>query len=106
MLFRSYSRPNPPARIVEAIAAGEIDIAIAWGPMAGYFAAREPVALDVVPLAPARQELPLAFDIAMAVRRGDSALRYRLDGFISRRAADLERILAEYHVPLVEASER
>jgi hypothetical protein len=50
--------------------------------------------------------VPLAFEIAMAVRRGDSALRYRLDGFIARRAADLDRILAEYHVPIVEASER
>jgi len=50
--------------------------------------------------------VPLAFEIAMAVRRGDSALRYRLDGFIARRAAELDRILADYHVPLVEASER
>ena len=50
--------------------------------------------------------LPLSFDIAMAVRRGDSALRYRLDGFIARRAADIERVLAEYHVPIVEAGER
>ena len=112
-----YATANPPARIIEAVAHGDVDVAMAWGPMAGYFAARQPVPLDVVPLMPTRSgsddtsatrasALPLAFDIAMAVRRGDSALRYRLDGFIARRAAELERILAQYHVPLVEASER
>jgi mxaJ protein len=99
-----YATPNPPARIIDAVARGEVDVAMAWGPMAGYFAARAPVALDVVPLLPT--DLPLSFDIAMAVRRGDSALRYRLDGFIARRAADIERVLAEYHVPIVEAGER
>jgi len=110
-----YATANPPARIIDAVARGDVDVAMAWGPMAGYFAARQPVALDVVPLVPTLKgsayttgglAVPLAFEIAMAVRRGDSALRYRLDGFIARRAAELDRILADYHVPLVEASER
>jgi mxaJ protein len=105
-----YATANPPARIIDAVSRGEVDVAMAWGPMAGYFAARQPVPLDVVPLAPTLKAstpaLPLTFDIAMAVRRGDSALRYRLDGFVARRAADLGQILAEYHVPLVEAGER
>ena len=104
-----YATANPPARIIDAVAHGDVDVAMAWGPMAGYFAAREPVALDVVPLAPtlvSTPTLPLTFDISMAVRRGDSALRHRLDGFIARRATDIERILAAYDVPLVEASER
>ena len=35
-----YSRPNPPARIVEAVAAGDVDVALVWGPLAGYFAPR------------------------------------------------------------------
>jgi hypothetical protein len=37
------------------------------------------------------------------VRRGDSALRDRLNVVLERRRADIERILAEYGVPLVAA---
>jgi mxaJ protein len=45
-----YSEPNPPARIIDAVADGTIDVAVAWGPLAGYFAAREPTALVVTPV--------------------------------------------------------
>src|SRR5688572_23745762 len=47
-----YSKPNPPSRIIKAVASGEIDVAIAWGPMAGYFARRQPVPLEVAPIQP------------------------------------------------------
>jgi mxaJ protein len=53
MLYGDYSRPNPPAAIVDAVAQGEIDIAVVLGPLAGYFAAREPVAMNVAPVSPA-----------------------------------------------------
>ena len=39
MLYGDYAQPNPPAAIVEAVAAGDIDVAVVWGPLAGYFAA-------------------------------------------------------------------
>jgi quinoprotein dehydrogenase-associated probable ABC transporter substrate-binding protein len=40
-LYGGYRRPNPPARLIEAVAEGRLDAAIAWGPPAGYFAARK-----------------------------------------------------------------
>ena len=39
-VYGDYSQPNPPARIVEAVAAATVDVAVVWGPLAGYFAAR------------------------------------------------------------------
>ena len=98
---------DDPARIVHAVAEGTIDIAVVWGPLAGYAGSREPVPIAVVPVKPQFDPpaLPLAFDISMAVRPGDSALRQQLDSIIERRGADLANILAEYHVPRVDREE-
>jgi quinoprotein dehydrogenase-associated probable ABC transporter substrate-binding protein len=93
-----YSRPNPPARIVEAVARGEIDAALVWGPLAGYFARRSAVALELSPIAPDRR-LPFAFDVAMGVRHGDTARQRVLDRFLARRRAKIVAILDDYGVP-------
>ena len=102
-----YTRPNPPARIVEAVAKGEVDAAIVWGPLAGYFASRLTVPLTLTPITPERDgPLPLVFDISMGVRRGDTALRETLESFILRRRAAIDRLLAEYKVPRADRGEQ
>jgi mxaJ protein len=96
-----YSQPNPPARIVEAVAAGDVDVALVWGPLAGYFAGRQAVPLALSPVTP-QMDPPsrrFAFDISMAVRRGDSERRRLLETFIVDRRGDIDRVLAEYGVP-------
>jgi mxaJ protein len=99
-----YSQPNPPARIVEAVARGDVDAAIVWGPLAGYFAARQATPLDLTPVSPhADPDLPFTFDIAMAVRRGDDRRRRLLDDFIVRRRAAIDRLLDAYHVPRLDS---
>lgn len=91
-----------PARIVQALVRNELDAAFLWGPQAGYYAQRAPRPLRVhVIAAPPTLKQPFTFAIAMGVRRGDAALRERLEDFILRRQADLDRILADYGVPRV-----
>ncbi len=85
-IYGDYSRPDPPRDLIDAVAEGEVDVAIAWGPLAGYFAQREqsPLAMRIARpsgLATA----PMTFGIAMGVRREDAALRAALDGMITRR---------------------
>lgn len=98
-----YNDPDPPRRIVDAVARGEVDIAIVWGPQAGFFARRQPVPLDVVPLSPQIDPpfLPFVFDISMGVRRGDTAMRETLERELERRHTEIERILDDYAVPRV-----
>lgn len=97
-----YAQPNPPARIVEAVAHGEIDAALVWGPLAGFFAKRSNVPLEIAAVAPDRlPQLPFAFDISMAVRRGDTARLSVLEDFIVRRRLAIDRILSEFGVPRV-----
>jgi quinoprotein dehydrogenase-associated probable ABC transporter substrate-binding protein len=99
-----YSATQRPEAIIGAVARGDVDIAIIWGPLAGYFASRESVPLAIVPLPDSvdRTGLPMAYDIAMGVRRADRAgLGQQLDDIISRRQAEIARILEEYHVPML-----
>ena len=102
-LYGDYSHPDPPARIVDAVAKGDIDLAIVWGPLAGYFAKQSRVPLEVVPVSPQIDQpfLPFVFDISMGVRRGDRELRDQLDEFLERRRLEIERILADYRIPRV-----
>jgi mxaJ protein len=102
-LYGDYSQPNPPARVLDALAAGEIDLAVVWGPLAGYFAPREPVALKIVPVSPQIDLpfLPFVFDISMGVRRGDTLLRNDVEKVLHDRHAEVEAILDEYGVPRV-----
>ena len=103
-LYGDYSQPNPPARIVAAVADGEIDAAVAWGPMAGYFATRQAVPLQVAPVRPQFDgpQLPMVWDISMAVRKDDEALRQEVDAALSRRRGDVDAILAVYGVPRLD----
>jgi mxaJ protein len=75
-----------------------------WGPLAGYFASRSRVPLDVVPVHPQVDlpYLPFVFDIAMGVRHGDSTFRRQLDEIIERRRPTIDSILAAYGVPRVD----
>ena len=105
-LYGNYREPNPPARLIGGVARGDVDVAIAWGPLAGYFAPRQGVELAVVPVAPQVDPpfLPFVFDISMAVRRGDTALRDELDGVLVRRRAEIDALLDRFGVPRVGAS--
>lgn len=101
MLYGDYDRPNPPAAIIEAVARKEIDVALAWGPLAGYFARRSAVPLRIEPVMPANDpRWPMAFDISMGVRRGDTALVEAINAALAREKPAIRRILSAYHVPL------
>lgn len=103
-VYGNYAEPNPPAGLIDAVARGDVDVAIAWGPLAGYFAQRADPPLRVTPVRPAPDTgaAPLVFDIALAVRRGDSALHDSVEAVLQRRRADVAQLLADYGVPIAE----
>jgi len=103
-VYGDYSAPNPPARIVEAVAHGEIDLAVVWGPLAGYFAARQAAPLRITPVAPRIDgpQLPMIYDISMGVRRDDDALRADVNGALSRHKVEIDALLAQYGVPRLD----
>jgi quinoprotein dehydrogenase-associated probable ABC transporter substrate-binding protein len=102
-IYGDYRQPNPPARLIDAVANGEIDVAAAWGPLAGFFAKRSKVPLAVSPITDVERFAPerFQFDIAMGVRKGDHALRDQLNQFISGHRDQITALLTSYGVPLV-----
>ncbi|CAA9295190.1 MAG: Bll6196 protein, partial [uncultured Gemmatimonadetes bacterium] len=101
MLYGDYAQPNPPARILDAVASGEIDLAIVWGPLAGYFAPKLNVPMEIVPVTPQVDVpfLPFVYDISMGVRREDTALKAEVDSILDLRRGEVNAILDEYGVP-------
>lgn len=97
---------NPQGRIIEAVANGDIDVAIVWGPFGGYFAKQQKVALAVVPVSPSVEPpgIPFTYDISIAVRPDDVALKTELDGVLDRRRRDVEKLLEDFGIPLVRAA--
>jgi mxaJ protein len=107
-VYGDYREESPPARIVDAVARGDVDVAVVWGPLAGYYAQKEPVTLDLSPVTPGLDtpELPLVFDISFGVRKGDTALRDRIQDALDRHKAEIDRILDDYRVPRGDPSVR
>jgi quinoprotein dehydrogenase-associated probable ABC transporter substrate-binding protein len=105
-IYGDYSKPNPPRALIDAVARGDIDVAIAWGPLAGFFARQQSTPLDLVPVSSQVDMplLPMVFDIAMGVRHGDAALRDALDGVIVRRHREIRALLGRFGVPLVNST--
>jgi mxaJ protein len=101
-VYGNYAEPNPPARVVEAVAKGHVDVAIVWGPLGGYFAGRQRVPLRVTEVTPDTDARGVAFayDIAMGVRKGDHRLRQTLERVLDRHQGEIEAILRSYRVPL------
>lgn len=105
MVYGNYAEESPLARIVEAVAKGDIDLAVVWGPLAGYHAKRQKAELVLTPVPPrdGRTGLPFAFAISMGVRKDNKELRDRLDEILDRDRAEIQAILEEYGVPGVPA---
>jgi quinoprotein dehydrogenase-associated probable ABC transporter substrate-binding protein len=97
--------PDPdqyPGQLIEKdLAQGKIDVAVVWGPIAGYYAKRvRNVELVVVPL---QSEPGVKFDyaIAMGVRYGEREWKETIEKLIADNQSTITGILREYGVPLV-----
>jgi mxaJ protein len=87
--------------IVRAVADQKVNIAIVWGPLAGYFAKEFGHNLRLTPVEPEVDPpgLPFTFAISMGVRKGDLALRDQLEQVLQNRRAQIRAILDNFGVP-------
>jgi len=91
-----------PEAIIRAVEDGRVDVAIVWGPMAGYFArdARTPLRLTLL-AEDSLSGIPFAYRFAMATRRRDRALRDSLQVVLDEKRTEIEQILKEFNIPLL-----
>lgn len=93
-------RVNAGRIVSDALASGEVDVVLLWGPIAGYYASKSDVAMTVVPL----NELGdrFIFSFAMGTRRQDTKWRMLLNDIIDKRKDDIAMIISEYNLPSTE----
>jgi mxaJ protein len=89
-----------PSKLVTDLVQGTIDVAIAWGPLVGYYAKKMNVPLELAPLGN-EPGLPMGFNISMGVKKGDQELKTRLENALDRHQADIRKILEDYGVPVL-----
>ena len=94
---------HPAQNMIEDVESGEIDIAVVWGPIGGYFAKQAEGALKVTPIA-ADEDMPLRMDfrISMGLRRGEPVWKQQLDDLLREEKDAIERILHDFGVPLLD----
>jgi mxaJ protein len=107
-LYGDYSKPNPPSALIDAVSKRDVDVAIVWGPLAGYFARFSNAPLALTPVEPARDRngLPYTYAISLGVRRGDRPWRDQLQTALDRHQTQIRRLLERYGVPLVSGDGR
>jgi mxaJ protein len=100
MVYGDYADAAPQAAVFDAVARGDLDVAIAWGPTAGYFAQRAKPALKTTPVTPWLDgpQWPMQFDVSMGVRKDDRALLRELDRALERHTVEIAAILESFGV--------
>jgi len=85
--------------IAEELASGRIDVAFAWGPIAGFYAGQSDVAMKVIPLNEFSTDY--IFSFGMGVRHQDKAWRDLLNKILEKRQDDVAAIIAQYNMPSI-----
>jgi len=80
-----------------ALADGTIDVAVMWGPQAGYFVGRSERPIELVPLRGSNGDA-YEFDISMGVRTDDRDLASDIDATLVRLQPRIDGILDEFGV--------
>lgn len=96
---------SPAKRMIGDLVADRIDVAVLWGPIAGFSAMHAGTPLTVTPLL-SESGAPMDFRIAMGVRRGDRDWRRKLDRLIAGSQDEINKILISYGVPLLDEQGR
>lgn len=102
LIYGDYRDDSPPSTLIRDVAAGKIDLAAAWGPLAGYYASQSDVPLRVVPISDTLAYMPMLFQyaIVMGVQKTNPELKAQLNEVIYQRKDEIEALLQSYAIPL------
>jgi mxaJ protein len=98
-----FDMDEDPGAIIAAVVTGKADVAIVWGPLAGYYAHKYGTRLQLTKVSPEIDPpmLPFVFSMAVGVRKSDPLLQAKLNTAIAKSEPQIQAVLRGYHVPLV-----
>jgi mxaJ protein len=96
-----------PGQKIEDLAKGDIDIAIEWGPIGGYYAKKSDVEMVVVPIPEyatdqSRLTGKTYWNISGGVRKRDKDRRDELEAAIFRNLDKIHAVMDEFGIPWSE----
>jgi len=94
-------RTGMPEGMFKDLTDGKLDVAMMWGPMAGYFAKKTPNVKFVERPLKDEERLPMAYDIAIAVPKGQEELKAKLEAALDHAAPEIDKVLQSYGVPVL-----
>ncbi|MEE9321036.1 MAG: substrate-binding domain-containing protein [Granulosicoccus sp.] len=92
---------RPAVQAIEDVASGKTDVALIWGPIAGYQASQMEESMEVVPLTNESKHARMAFRVSMAVRYNETEWKRRVNAVLKEIKPEINEILHEYGVPLL-----
>jgi quinoprotein dehydrogenase-associated probable ABC transporter substrate-binding protein len=96
---------NQPSYQVQQVIDGGLDVAAAWGPMAGYYKALAHPPLVIQPVNLMEDKVPMEFDMALAVPRGRPDIKAAIEQAVEQHKVEIHQILTDFGVPLVKCDE-
>lgn len=97
---------SPSAEMMKDLENGSIDIALLWGPIAGYYAKQAKTPVEIVPLINEEGGPRMIFRIGMGVRHTDQEWKRQLNLFIAQNKEAINQILSDYGVPLLDDNDK
>jgi mxaJ protein len=88
--------------IIGELAAGQLDAALLWGPVGGYYAERATVPLKLVPLVKENAGPSTIYGITMGVRPNEPQWKHTINKLIAENQREINLILDGYNVPLLD----
>ncbi|MBU0603011.1 MAG: quinoprotein dehydrogenase-associated putative ABC transporter substrate-binding protein [Gammaproteobacteria bacterium] len=94
-----------PGEIVEKdLVAGTVDVAMAWGPIAGYFGRNAPNHNLTMVAFPPENNIKFDYAMTMGVRYGEKDWKNKVEESVQRNLPAIHDILKSYGVPLIDES--
>jgi ABC-type amino acid transport substrate-binding protein len=98
---------SPTHEMMDDLDKGEIDVALLWGPIAGYYASKAKTPTTVAPLVKEPPGGPrMVYRIVMGVRHSDQDWKRALNKLISENRNEIDAILRSYGVPLLDENDQ
>ncbi len=93
---------HQPGYDLQQVLDGNLDVAAAWGPFAGYYKAMKHAPITIQPVNLMEDAVPMEFDMAIAVRHSDTELLARVEQALHDQKDAIQSILNDFGVPLVK----
>ena len=104
LFFDPAGDRDRPTKLLDDLVAGKVDVAMPWGPLAGYYAKKLNAPIEMSAL-PDETGVPLSFSMGMGVKKGNRDLKNRLEAAIDHRQKEIRAVLDEFGVPLAAAKQ-